>query len=355
MIAHEIRHVGSTPGLVAATDLALESPACDLCGHTEHRVLLPVRDRRHGGPGEFKLVECTRCALRYLSPRPLASTISAWYPDRYKAYKKKSVRLERIDDVLDAIWKSYLRVFLSGTYPIFYYPRHAAELATPGRAPRLLDVGCGSGDKLRYIRRRSDWQTYGVDFSVQAVENANARGAGDVRLTKGDALPFEDSFFDAVMSWHSLEHHYSPKATMQEVARVLRPGGYGIFAVPSGNNAGLRMFGRYWGPLEAPRHLYHFTAETLTRLFDEVGLKIHKVYYDFSFYGLFLEEEIFESLESVIRERTGWLRYVLQLPFKLLRVGGWVSSAATLPILPFNPVLGRLWRGTNLIVHFRKS
>src|ERR1044071_4250924 len=79
------------------------------------------------------------------------------------------------------------------------------------------------------------------------------------------ALPFETNFFDAVMSWHSLEHHYSPKATMREVARVLRPGGHGIFAVPSGNNRGLQMFGKYWGPLEAPRHLYHFTTDTLTR------------------------------------------------------------------------------------------
>ena len=77
---------------------------------------------------------------------------------------------------------------------------------------------------------------------------------------RGDQLPFDDGFFDSTMSWHSLEHHYSPRATMREVARVMRPGGYGIFAVPSGDNVGLRMFRSYWGPLEVPRHLYYFNA-----------------------------------------------------------------------------------------------
>src|SRR5262249_41891980 len=215
----------------------------------------------------FQLVECMDCGLRYVYPRPVASTIQAWYPTTYRAYRKTPLR--RVAEVLDDTWNLYLRLFLTSTYPIFYFPRHQRELAD-GRAPRVLDVGCGSGAKLSYIRRHSQCETFGVDFSEHAVANARANGAGDVRHTTGDRLPFDAEFFDAVMSWHSLEHHYSPKSTMREVARVLRAGGYGIFAVPSGNNVGLRMFKSYWGPLEAPRHLYYFTPDTLTRLFADV-------------------------------------------------------------------------------------
>jgi SAM-dependent methyltransferase len=335
------------------TDIEVESPACDLCGAVDHRVLFAAKDRRHGYPGEFQLVECTACALRYVSPRPVASTIQNWYPQSYKAYKKKGAFARFADWAEDNIWNSYLRVFLSRSYPTFYYPRRSQQFATD-RAPRLLDVGCGSGDKLRYIRKKSDWETYGVDFSEQAVENANRSGAGDVRHTRGDSLPFEDEFFDAAMSWHSLEHHYSPRATMREVNRVLRPGGYGIFAVPSGDNIGLRMFRSYWGPLEVPRHLYYFTHASISRLFGEVGLRVERVYYDFSFYGLFLDQEIFESLQLTVRDKIGLFGLPLQLPLSLLRVGGLISSAATLPILPVNRLLGRLWRGSNMIVHFSK-
>src|SRR5262249_7502149 len=169
----------------------------------------------------------------------------------------------------DKIWNSYLRLFLTRSYPIFYFPKHQKQLAPPSRAPRVLDVGCGSGDKLRSIARHSTCETFGTDFSEQAVANANARGAGDIRLRDGHRLPFDDGFFDAAMSWHSLEHHYSPRETMTEVARVLRPGGYGIFAVPTGDSIGLRMFKKYWGPLEIPRHLYYFNEAPLRRLLGE--------------------------------------------------------------------------------------
>jgi predicted SAM-dependent methyltransferase len=147
------------------------------------------------------------------------------------------------------------------------------------------------------------------------------------------------------MSWHSLEHHYSPKATMKEVMRVLRPGGYGIFAVPSGDSLGLRIFRSYWGPLEAPRHLYHFSKLTMTRLLRDTGLEIEKVFHDFSFYGLFLDEEIFDSLEYMARD---W-----GIPLRVPRILG-LSSAARIPFLFANEALGRLWRGSNLIFHFKK-
>lgn len=325
--------------------MQLETPVCNLCGHAGQNVLFPVRDHRYGGPGEFQLVECEDCSLRYISPRPVASTIHAWYPDSYTAYRKtEPSRLDRAKQFFDDLWNSYLSRFLSDSYPIYYFKRHAADFAVPGRAPRILDVGCGSGYKLGYLRRHAAWATYGVDFNAQAVENARAAGS-DVHLTTGDRLPFPDGFFDAVMSWHSLEHHYSPKATMSEVMRVLRPGGYGIFAVPSGDNLGLKLFRSYWGPLEAPRHLYHFSTKTLTRLLDDSGLKLEKVFHDFSFYGLFLDEEIFDSLEYLARD---W-----GIPLRIPRISG-VSSAARLPFLFANEALGRLWRGSNLIFHFRK-
>jgi SAM-dependent methyltransferase len=325
--------------------LELEVPACDLCGHSGQRSLFPVKDRRYDVPGEFELVECDRCSLRYISPRPIASTIHAWYPDHYTAHRKRRrSRLDGVKELLADAWDSYLSRFLSDSYPIYFFSRRASDFALPGQTPRILDVGCGSGHQLSYLRRRGGWETHGVDFNAQAVENARAGGA-DVHLATGDQLPFPDGYFDAVMSWHSLEHHYSPKATINEVMRVLRPGGYGVVAVPSGDSLGLKIFGPMWGPLEAPRHLYHFSKETLTRLLHETGLEVEKVFHDFSFYGLFLDEEIFDSLEYLARD---W-----GIPVRLPRVAG-VSSAARIPFLFANEALGRLWRGTNLIFHFKK-
>lgn len=325
--------------------LELETPRCDLCGHPGQRKLFAVKDRRYKRPGTFDLVECESCTLRYVSPRPVASTIHAWYPDEYRAYRKvERSALDGVKDFFDELWNAYLSRFLSDSYPIYFFAERAAQFARAGQPPRILDVGCGSGYKLGYLQRHGGWQTHGVDFNAQAVNNARAAGA-DAHLSTGDRLPFADDHFDAVMSWHSLEHHYSPKATIAEVMRVLRPGGYGIIAVPSGDSLGLRIFRSYWGPLEAPRHLYHFSTETLTRMMEEAGLRVQRVFHDFSFYGLFLDEEIIDSVQYWAQERG--------LPLRIPRIFG-LSSAARIPVLFANETLGRLWRGTNLIFHFQK-
>ena len=60
---------------VSDENIELETPVCDLCGNAEQRPIFKARDRRYKFPGEFTLVECTRCALRYVSPRPVASII----------------------------------------------------------------------------------------------------------------------------------------------------------------------------------------------------------------------------------------------------------------------------------------
>src|SRR5256714_10675274 len=154
----------------------LQTPSCDLFGHSGQRTLFPVKDRRYGTPGEFKLVECERCSLRYLSPRPIASTIHAWYPDDYRAYRKqKASPLDGVKDFFDELWNSYLSRFLSDSYPIYFFGERSAQFARPGQTPRILDVGCGSGYKLGYVQRHGGWQTYGLDFNAQAVANVRGR------------------------------------------------------------------------------------------------------------------------------------------------------------------------------------
>src|SRR5438105_3712699 len=59
----------------------LETVACDLCGSTDARPSLCVRDRMYGLPGEFQLVQCQSCGLLYINPRPDKASIGAFYPD----------------------------------------------------------------------------------------------------------------------------------------------------------------------------------------------------------------------------------------------------------------------------------
>ena len=98
---------------------------------------------------------------------------------------------------------------------------------------RVLDVGCGTGTLMTLLKRRySTLQVIGLDPDAKALRRASnkAKRAGvSVQFDQGfgDALPYGNAAFDRVFSsfmFHHLEDENREK-TLQEVSRVLKPGG----------------------------------------------------------------------------------------------------------------------------------
>ncbi len=112
----------------------------------------------------------------------------------------------------------------------WYVARRAAKAVSQGQA---LDLGCGPGQlSLLLARIAPGLQVTGVDLSAEmvALGRENARAAGmqsRVGFEQGDAarLPFLDNSQDLVVSTFSLHHWGNPARVLDEIARVLRPGG----------------------------------------------------------------------------------------------------------------------------------
>lgn len=117
------------------------------------------------------------------------------------------------------------------------------------RANLILDVACGPGAVTKSLIKRTSAKIVGLDLSEEmlraAQHNAAARGYSDrvaLVLARGERLPFADSTFDALTFTYLLRYVSDPKATMAELARVVKPGGPIAnleFAVPRG--AGVRL------------------------------------------------------------------------------------------------------------------
>ncbi len=99
-------------------------------------------------------------------------------------------------------------------------------------APRLLDVGCATGRTVELLSRFGEG--WGVDSSQHALSAGARRGVGD-RLIRAEAtcLPFADASFDLVTALDVLEHLEDDAAGLDEMRRVLRPGGHLVAAVPA--------------------------------------------------------------------------------------------------------------------------
>jgi len=134
---------------------------------------------------------------------------------------------------------------------VFESGRHAAIAAAERIGGRILEVGVGTGLSLPYYS--SDVQLCGVDISEPMLRKAQQRvaelGLTNVELLAvmdAEQLDFPDASFDVVVAQYVITTVPNPEATLDEFARVLKPGGEIILVSRVGAEAGLRKALERW-------------------------------------------------------------------------------------------------------------
>lgn len=126
--------------------------------------------------------------------------------------------------------------------------RHVAPYLKTQRT-LALDLGCGTG--MFMMRHGGAFETFGADFSIDALHYCNRRGLG--RIVRADACrpPFRDGAFDLVTAFDLIEHVEADRQLVSEACRMLAPGGFMIASVPahpalwSGHDISLHHYRRY--------------------------------------------------------------------------------------------------------------
>ncbi len=129
---------------------------------------------------------------------------------------------------------------------------------------RVLEVGSSSGYRIERFLKKGI-KAWGIDADSQAVQEGMKRQS-TVTLIKADAedLPFEDGFFDKILSVHLLEHLVNPVSAVEEMARVLKPCGYGVIVVPCERIRGDTAFAG-WIKFKNI-HLHKFKPSSISKL-----------------------------------------------------------------------------------------
>ncbi|HZP39704.1 MAG TPA: class I SAM-dependent methyltransferase [Methylomirabilota bacterium] len=265
---------------------AMVDAACFLCGAAQADPMWTTGDRAFGVPGVFTVARCRRCGFLYQRPRVRDDHLADCYPDHYPRHQEPSPRIPfkgspaRIRAV---------RWALARELGYLAWPQERPGLLTRMRARRLarrlrwdcppwrghgryLDVGCGSGAALG-VARSLGWQVAGVEMDAAAAARARRFTA---RIHVGDlqAAPFAPHEFDVISAYHVLEHVPDPVGAVRRMLGWLAPGGLLIVEVPNAGGLGARLFGRAWSGLELPRHLSHFTPETLAHAARAAGGRV---------------------------------------------------------------------------------
>ena len=149
----------------------------------------------------------------------------------------------------------------------------------------VLEIGCGSGHTLRYLKDQGAGETFGIELNstvaAEAMDRVDHLAVGDIESMQ---WPFADQLFDCILFGDVLEHLRDPWSLVNRLAGCLSPGGQVVASLPNVRFYGVSfplLFAGRWtyteeGMLDRT-HLRFFTRRTAQELLSGAGLTIRKV------------------------------------------------------------------------------
>jgi SAM-dependent methyltransferase len=147
---------------------------------------------------------------------------------------------------------------------------------SPKISPRILDIGCGSGQFLR-LAETLGFECYGIDFSESAISRASKATSGKLYLRdiqNGSGFPNE--YFDICLCLEILEHLKGAVDVLFDIHRILKPHGLLIISTPNANSLARIISPSKNSCINDPQHILLFTPFTLSLLISKLGFKIEK-------------------------------------------------------------------------------
>lgn len=121
------------------------------------------------------------------------------------------------------------------------------------------------------------WELHGIDINPEVVRRARSPR---LVLRAGQLGPdtYPAGRFDAIVASHLVEHVCDPVELVRVCERLLRPGGILIGELPNVDSWDARVFGRYWGGLHQPRHLFFWDRRSFVELGRRGGFASYETF-----------------------------------------------------------------------------
>ena len=230
---------------------------CVVCGEAED---LPVAFEKHG----VKIRRCGGCSHLFVSPRLPDEAVPELYSSAY--------------------WDDYMRAIGSPTLAErvpFDYQNGWAKLRRdilPWRSGgRLLEVGASNGGLVK-AADEAGFDAVGIEPAEEICALARRMHGVDMRCTTLPEAGFEPESFDVIAYYDVLEHLFDPRRELEEVRRVIAPGG--LLVIETLTSASLKLIeeGENWFLLNPVEHVHFFDEGNGALLAEQCGLRVLDLY-----------------------------------------------------------------------------
>lgn len=234
--------------------------SCPVCGANNYSPRLTCTDNTVSKK-EFQVVACDACGFHFTNPQPSEEELGAYYESEdYVSHSDSS------KGVVNWMYQKVRSFTLKKKLAL------VNRLSAKGN---LLDVGCGTGYFLATCKN-DGWKTTGIEPSAQARKVAHDQHGLDV-FDEPQLNQLPEHSFDVISLWHVLEHVPHLQQRVEELRRLLKPGGVLIIAVPNRTSYDAEFYGRNWAAWDVPRHLWHFSPDDIKRLFGQHEMDVKEI------------------------------------------------------------------------------
>lgn len=259
---------------------------CKICNNTNENMPYKAKEMMFGLKENFSYFQCSSCNCLQIADIP--SDMSKYYPSDYYSFSLGLVSGNPVKEFIKNQRNKYavLNDSLIGKILYNYFPNETYKILSNlnlNKDKSILDVGCGNGAMLHSLKEIGFKNLLGADPFIQEEINY----PNGLKIVKKSIHEVEGSW-DVIMLHHSFEHMSDPAETLKSIEKLLSPTGCCLIRIPTSSSYAWEHYRTNWVQLDAPRHFFVHSLESMDLLTKEAGLFIENVIFDsdaFQFWG----------------------------------------------------------------------
>ncbi len=264
-------------------------PKCGVCSNKADNKKYLIREMMFGTKEQFEYFMCSNCGCLQIAKIP--EDLSKYYPKhRYKAYArpkkfKQNFFLYLAKKLVSWLYLKSKKNFLGEklSNKLAYDFVNILSYANLKLTSQIFDVGAGSGNRLVSLAKKGFTNLSGSDIFI---ENDISYPNG-IKILKKDISEL-DGKFDFIMLNHVFEHMPEPLLTLKILYKLLLPSHILLIRIPVVDSYAWEKYKENWVQLDAPRHLFLHTRNSINILAKESGFVLYHMIDDSKssqFYG----------------------------------------------------------------------
>ena len=255
------------------------------CGYCKQRNSVAAYRTRDIFGDDYGINKCNICSAYFLAPQPSAQQLARAYDESYYGEGGEKFKDGLIEKMLD-----YFRM-----------KRARMICGHLGNKGKILDIGCGNGKFLSFVKKQGDFEIYGIEKEGGSAKRAAKIPGIHLKTGMLERNDFAAESLDAVTLFQVFEHLTEPQQTVEIITEILKKGGVLAISFPNIGSFQSRVFKGKWLHLDPPRHLFFFDPDDFKKKMSAFGFEmIREKYFSVEYNPFGMQQSL---LNCILKKR----------------------------------------------------